>query len=27
VTFDEPAIVKKFGVPPESIPDYLALVG
>jgi 5'-3' exonuclease len=27
VTFDEEAIVKKFGVPPESIPDYLALVG
>jgi len=27
VTFDEPAIVQKFGVPPESIPDYLALVG
>jgi 5'-3' exonuclease len=27
VTFDEAAIVKKFGVPPESIPDYLALVG
>jgi 5'-3' exonuclease len=27
VTMDEPAIVKKFGVSPESIPDYLALVG
>jgi 5'-3' exonuclease len=27
VTFDEAAIVRKFGVPPESIPDYLALVG
>jgi 5'-3' exonuclease len=27
VTFDEAAIVKKFGVPPASIPDYLALVG
>jgi 5'-3' exonuclease len=27
VTFDEPGIVKKFGVLPESIPDYLALVG
>jgi 5'-3' exonuclease len=27
VTFDKAAIVKKFGVPPESIPDYLALVG
>ncbi len=24
---DEAAIVKKFGVSPESIPDYLALVG
>ena len=27
VTFDEPGIVNKFGVSPESIPDYLALVG
>jgi 5'-3' exonuclease len=27
VTLDEAAIVKKFGVSPESIPDYLALVG
>jgi 5'-3' exonuclease len=27
VTFDQPAIVQKFGVSPESIPDYLALVG
>ena len=27
VTFDEDGILKKFGVPPESIPDYLALVG
>ena len=26
-TLDEPAIVKKFGVTPTSIPDYLALVG
>ena len=25
--FDEAAIVRKFGVPPASIPDYLALVG
>jgi 5'-3' exonuclease len=25
--FDEPGIVAKFGVPPASIPDYLALVG
>ena len=27
VTFDEAAVIQKFGVPPESIPDYLALVG
>jgi 5'-3' exonuclease len=27
VTFDEAGIVTKFGVPPASIPDYLALVG
>jgi len=27
VTLDEPGIVKKFGVSPASIPDYLALVG
>jgi 5'-3' exonuclease len=27
VTMDEAGVVKKFGVPPESIPDYLALVG
>ena len=27
VTFDEAAVTAKFGVPPESIPDYLALVG
>src|SRR3984957_1278344 len=27
VTFDEAGIVGKFGVLPESIPDYLALVG
>ena len=26
-TLDEPGIVGKFGVSPESIPDYLALVG
>lgn len=26
-TLDEPAVVRKFGVPPASIPDYLALVG
>jgi 5'-3' exonuclease len=27
VTYDEAGIVQKFGVLPESIPDYLALVG
>jgi 5'-3' exonuclease len=27
VVFDADGIVDKFGVPPESIPDYLALVG
>ena len=27
VTFDEAGIIEKFGVAPESIPDYLALVG
>jgi 5'-3' exonuclease len=27
VTMDEQAVVKKFGVSPQSIPDYLALVG
>jgi 5'-3' exonuclease len=27
VTLDEEAIIQKFGVTPESIPDYLALVG
>ena len=27
VTFDEVGVVEKFGVTPESIPDYLALVG
>ena len=26
-TFDEAGVIKKFGVPPASIPDYLALVG
>ncbi len=26
-TYDEPGVFKKFGVLPESIPDYLALVG
>jgi 5'-3' exonuclease len=27
VTYDEAGVIKKFGVTPESIPDYLALVG
>ncbi|MDQ2946604.1 MAG: flap endonuclease [Acidobacteriota bacterium] len=27
VTYDEAAVIQKFGVPPASIPDYLALVG
>jgi len=27
VTLDESAVLQKFGVSPESIPDYLALVG
>jgi 5'-3' exonuclease len=27
VTLDEDGVIKKFGVPPASIPDYLALVG
>ena len=27
VLFDEAGVVRKFGVPPQSIPDYLALVG
>ncbi len=27
VTRDETGVIQKFGVPPESIPDYLALVG
>jgi 5'-3' exonuclease len=27
VTFDETSVIHKFGVPPTSIPDYLALVG
>jgi 5'-3' exonuclease len=27
VTVDEAGVIKKFGVPPASIPDYLALVG
>ena len=27
ITYDEAGVVQKFGVPPPSIPDYLALVG
>jgi 5'-3' exonuclease len=27
ITYDEAGVVAKFGVAPESIPDYLALVG
>jgi 5'-3' exonuclease len=27
VTYDETGVIRKFGVSPESIPDYLALVG
>ncbi|HEX2141066.1 MAG TPA: 5'-3' exonuclease H3TH domain-containing protein, partial [Candidatus Limnocylindria bacterium] len=27
ITYDEPGVLAKFGVSPESIPDYLALVG
>ena len=27
VAYDRAGVVEKFGVPPESIPDYLALVG
>src|SRR5467141_2217264 len=27
VTLDEDGVMRKFGVPPTSIPDYLALVG
>lgn len=27
VILDEAGVIQKFGVPPESIPDYLALVG
>src|ERR1051326_8676784 len=27
VTRDEAGVIEKFGVPPASIPDYLALVG
>lgn len=27
IVLDEAGVIEKFGVPPESIPDYLALVG
>ena len=27
ITYDEPAVMVKWGVPPSSIPDWLALVG
>ena len=27
ITYDQAGVIAKFGVPPESIPDYLALVG
>lgn len=27
ITYDEAGVIAKFGVPPQSIPDYLALVG
>jgi 5'-3' exonuclease len=27
ITLDDKGVIEKFGVPPESIPDYLALVG
>ena len=27
IVYDEAAVIKKYGVPPESIPDWLALVG
>lgn len=27
ITLDEAGVISKFGVPPKSIPDYLALVG
>jgi 5'-3' exonuclease len=27
ITYDEAGVIEKFGVPPASIPDYLALVG
>jgi 5'-3' exonuclease len=27
ILYDEPAVIEKYGVPPASIPDWLALVG
>ena len=27
ITYDEPAVMDKWGVPPSAIPDWLALVG
>jgi len=27
IIYDEEAVIEKYGVPPDSIPDYLALVG
>jgi 5'-3' exonuclease len=27
ITYDEPAVMEKWGVPPTAIPDWLALVG
>jgi 5'-3' exonuclease len=27
ITYDEPAVIAKWGVPPTAIPDWLALVG
>ena len=27
ITYSEPDVIERFGVPPSSIPDYLALVG
>ncbi len=27
ITYDEPAVIAKWGVPPRAIPDWLALVG
>ena len=27
IVYDREGIIEKFGVPPESIPDYLGVVG